>query len=114
MASYIYLFFMAIAVIGEIIIYEYIKKRSQQGNNLIKHFKNLVLCMIFWACILIVQLIFIKLFGESIALYVDYFTYIPVVLLPVILFYFVIHFTKFKFAESNNISCLGITLNVYP
>ena len=26
--------------------------------------------------------------------------------------YFVIHFTKFKFAGSNSISCLGITLNV--
>ena len=100
MASYIYLFFMAIAVIGEIIIYEYIKKRSQQGNNLIKHFKNLVLCMIFWACILIVQLIFIKLFGESIALYVDYFTYIPVVLLPVILFYFVNSFEKSTYKPS--------------
>ena len=100
MASYIYLFFMAIAVIGEIIIYEYIKKRSQQGNNLIKHFKNLVLCMIFWACILIVQLIFIKIFGESIALYVDYFTYIPVVLLPVILFYFVNSFEKSTYKPS--------------
>lgn len=97
MASYIYLFFMAIAVVAEIIIYEYIKKRSNAQNRLVASFKTLVLCIIFWCASLIAQLVCIKIFGESIAPYMDYITYIPICILPVLLNYFVKAFDNTSF-----------------
>ena len=56
----------------------------------------------------------VKHFLKAVQYLLASFIFIDLVFFVISNTYFVTHLTKFKFADSNSISCLGITLNVYP
>lgn len=89
-----YFLILLIIVIGELLIFRYIKKRSGKKNQLVTAFKCTMLCMILWCIGLMVQILIINFLFYDLAIYIDYFVYLPVVLLPVSLFFVAYIFLK--------------------
>ena len=89
-----YLIALGITVLAEIIIFHYIKKRSSKKNQLVTAFKLTMLCMMLWCIGLMVQILAINFISLRVAIYVDYFIYLPIVLTPVALFFIAYIFIK--------------------
>lgn len=91
-----YFIALLITVVLELVVFYYIKKRGNKHNQLVKAFEFTMLCMMFWCIGLIVQILIINFVSVDYAVYVDYFTYLPVVLTPVALFFVAYIFVKGK------------------
>ena len=89
-----YFIALLITIVLELVVFYYIKKRGSKHNQLIKAFEFTMLCMMLWCIGLIIQILIINLTSEDYAVYVDYFTYLPVVLTPVALFFVSYIFVK--------------------
>ena len=82
-----YFIALAITVVAELVIFYYIRKRVSKHNQLITAFKLTMLCMMLWCIGLMVQILAINFISLDVAIYIDYFIYLPVVLTPVALFF---------------------------
>ena len=91
-----YFIALLITVVLELVVFYYIKKRGNKHNQLVKAFEFTLLCMMFWCIGLILQILIINFVSVDYAVYVDYFTYLPVVLTPVALFFVAYIFVKGK------------------
>ena len=89
-----YFIALGITVLAEIIIFHYIKKRSSKKNQLVTAFKLTMTCMMLWCIGLMVQILAINFISIKVAIYIDYFIYLPVVLTPVALFFIAYIFIK--------------------
>lgn len=89
-----YFIALGITVFVELIIFYYIKKRSSKHNQLVTAFKATMYCMMFWCIGLMIQILVINFISPDLAVYVDYFIYLPVVLTPVSLFFIAYIFIK--------------------
>lgn len=97
-----YLIGLVITVIVEFIMIFFITKRSKRVTPVITSFKFTILCMTLWCIGLIVQ-IFVINYTTINPMYIDYFIYLPVVLIPVALFFVAITYAsydKFVFKKS--------------
>lgn len=83
----IYFFILAVTVLGEALILHYIEKRSGKKNQLVTAFKFTMICMMLWCIGLMIQILVINFISYDLAVYVDYFIYLPVVFTPVALFF---------------------------
>lgn len=93
-----YIIALSITVIFELIIFYFIRRRGGKHNQLVVAFKMTMTCMMLWCLGLIVQILVINFISPNLAVYVDYFIYLPVVLTPVALF-FVAYIFKNKSIE---------------
>ena len=91
-----YFIALLVTVFLEIVVFYYIKKRGNKRSQLVKSFEYTMLCMMLWCISLIVQILIINYASVDYAVYVDYFTYLPVVLTPVALFFVSYIFAKGK------------------
>lgn len=82
------LLFLVVTVILELIAFLYVAKRTKGNNRLVKTFIAVGACMTFWGIGLIVQIFALNLLSDKWAIYFDYMIYVPIVLLPVALYYF--------------------------
>ena len=89
-----YFIALGVTVLAEIIILHYIKKRSSKKNQLVTAFKLTMTCMMLWCIGLMVQILAINFISIKVAIYIDYFIYLPVVLTPVALFFIAYIFIK--------------------
>ena len=89
-----YFIALLITVILELVVLYYIRKRGNKHSQLVVAFEFTMLCMMLWCISLIVQILIINLVSADYAIYVDYFTYLPVVLTPVALFFVAYIFAK--------------------
>lgn len=89
-----YFIALAVTVVAELIIFYYIRKRGNKRNQLVTAFKLTMLCMMFWCIGLMVQILVINFISVDVAIYIDYFIYLPVVLTPVALFFIAYIFIK--------------------
>ena len=96
-----YFIALLITIVLELVVFYYIKKRGSKHNQLVKAFEFTMLCMMLWCIGLIIQILIINLTSEDYAVYVDYFTYLPVVLTPVALFFVSYIFVKGKIHYRN-------------
>lgn len=94
MQSFGYLIALLITVFAELMVLYFIKKRGNKKNQLVIAFELTMLCMMFWCIGLIVQILVINFISPDYAVYPDYFTYLPVVLTPVSLFFISYIFIK--------------------
>lgn len=88
------LFALILTVLVEIIVYRYIRKRSNGNNQLVTTFIAVGVCMTLWGVGLIIQIFAINFLSDNLAIYFDYAIYVPVVLLPVALYFFACVFDK--------------------
>ena len=89
-----YFIALLITIVLELVVFYYIKRRASKHNQLVKAFEFTMLCMMLWCIGLIVQILIINFVSVDYAVYVDYFTYLPVVLTPVALFFVSYIFVK--------------------
>ena len=89
-----YFIALGVTVIAEIVIFYYIRKRSSKQNQLVTAFKLTMTCMMLWCIGLMIQILVINFISPNVAIYVDYFIYLPVVLTPVALFFIAYIFIK--------------------
>ena len=82
-----YFIALGITVFAELIIFYYIRKRGSKRNPLVTAFELTMTCMMLWCIGLMIQILVINFISPSLAMYVDYFIYLPVVLTPVALFF---------------------------
>ena len=94
MQQLVYFNALGITVLAEIIIFHYINKRSSKKNQLVTAFKLTMLCMMLWCIGLMVQILAINFISLNVAIYVDYFIYLPLCLTPVALFFIAYIFIK--------------------
>ena len=88
------LYALLITIILELVVLYYIRKRGNKHSQLVIAFEFTMLCMMLWCISLIAQILIINLVSADYAIYVDYFTYLPVVLTPVALFFVSYIFAK--------------------
>lgn len=96
MQSFGYFIALIITVIAELAVLYFIRKRGNRKNQLVRSFELTMICMMLWCIGLIVQILVINFISPYFALYADYFTYLPVVLTPVALFFISYIFLKKK------------------
>ena len=96
MQAFGYLIALLITVIAESIVLFFIRKRGNRRNQLVIAFVLTMFCMMLWCIGLIIQILVINLISIDYAVYADYFTYLPVVLTPVGLFFISYIFIKKK------------------
>lgn len=96
-----YFIALLITIVLELVVFYYIKRRASKHNQLVKAFEFTMLCMMLWCIGLIVQILIINFVSVDYAVYVDYFTYLPVVLTPVALFFVSYIFVKGKIHYRN-------------
>lgn len=89
-----YFIALAITVIAELVIFYYIGKRGNKRSQLVTAFKLTMLCMMFWCIGLMVQILAINFISLDVAIYIDYFIYLPLALTPVALFFIAYIFIK--------------------
>ena len=89
-----YFIALLITIILELVVLYYIRKRGNKHSQLVIAFEFTMLCMMLWCISLIAQILIINLVSADYAIYVDYFTYLPVVLTPVALFFVSYIFAK--------------------
>ena len=89
-----YFIALIITVIAELAVLYFIRKRGNRKNQLVRSFELTMICMMLWCIGLIVQILVINFISPYFALYADYFTYLPVVLTPVALFFISYIFLK--------------------
>lgn len=89
-----YFIALGVTVIAELVIFYYIRKRSSKQNQLVTAFKLTMTCMMLWCIGLMIQILVINFISPNVAIYVDYFIYLPVVLTPVALFFIAYIFIK--------------------
>ena len=94
MQSFGYFIALIITVIAELAVLYFIRKRGNRKNQLVRSFELTMICMMLWCIGLIVQILVINFISPYFALYADYFTYLPVVLTPVALFFISYIFLK--------------------
>ena len=96
-----YFITLGITVLAELIIFYYIRKRGSKRNPLVTAFKLTMTCMMLWCIGLMVQILVINFISPNLAVYVDYFIYLPVVLTPVSLFFiaYIFRNKEFKFKK---------------
>ena len=82
------LLFLVVTVILELFSFLYVSSRTKGNNRLGKTFIAVGACMTFWGIGLIVQILALTLLSDKWAIYFDYMIYVPIVLLPVALYYF--------------------------
>ena len=86
---------LIITIVVELVVLFYVTKHSNKNHNqLVLSFISIVLCMVFWCLGLIVQIFAINLISDSLAIYIDYFVYIFIMFMPVLLFFFAYIFKK--------------------
>ena len=91
-----YFVILSITVLIELAIYYFIKKRTGKRNQLITAFSTTIFCLICWCIGLMIQILVINFVSPNLAVYVDYFIYMPVAFLPVTLFFVAYIFIKKK------------------
>lgn len=91
-----YFIALLITVLLEIVVLYYIRKRGNKHSQLVIAFEFTMLCMMLWCIGLMVQILLINFISPNIAVYVDYFIYILIVLTPVALFFVSYIFVKGK------------------
>lgn len=79
---------LVLTVLLELFAFLYISKRTRGNNKLVKTFIAVGACMTLWGVGLIVQIFALNLLSDDLAIYFDYMIYVPIVLLPVALYYF--------------------------
>ena len=84
---------LCIAALAQLLIYNYIQKRSSNNSQITTALKFVILCMVSWCLGLILQILFIN-YSDINPIYIDYFVYIPVVFLPVALFFMAIYYAS--------------------
>ena len=89
-----YFIALLITIILELVVLYYIRKRLYVYLLTCYSFEFTMLCMMLWCISLIAQILIINLVSADYAIYVDYFTYLPVVLTPVALFFVSYIFAK--------------------
>ena len=94
MQSFGYFIALIVTVIAELIVLYFIRKRGNKRNQLVIAFELTMLCMMLWCIGLIIQILVINSISPDYAVYPDYFTYLPVVLTPVALFFISYIFVK--------------------
>ena len=94
MQSFGYFIALIVTVIAELIVLYFIRKRGNKRNQLVIAFELTMLCMMLWCIGLIIQILVINSISPDYAVYPDYFTYLPVVLTPVALFFITYIFVK--------------------
>lgn len=94
MQSFGYFIALIVTVIAELIVLYFIRKRGNKRNQLVIAFELTMLCMMLWCIGLIIQILVINFISPDYAVYPDYFTYLPVVLTPVALFFISYIFVK--------------------
>ena len=94
MQSFGYFIALIITVIAELAVLYFIRKRGNRKNQLVRSFELTMICMMLWCIGLIVQILVINFISPYFAVYADYFTYLPVVLTPVALFFISYIFLK--------------------
>ena len=94
MQSFGYFIALVITVFAELIVLYFIRKRGNKRNQLVIAFELTMLCMMLWCIGLIIQILIINFISPAYAVYADYFTYLPVVLTPVALFFISYIFIK--------------------
>ena len=94
MQSFGYFIALVITVLAELIVLYFIRKRGNKRNQLVIAFELTMLCMMLWCIGLIIQILVINFISPAYAVYADYFTYLPVVLTPVALFFISYIFIK--------------------
>ena len=94
MQSFGYFIALIVTVITELIVLYFIRKRGNKRNQLVIAFELTMLCMMLWCIGLIIQILVINFISPDYAVYPDYFTYLPVVLTPVALFFISYIFVK--------------------
>ena len=87
MQSFGYFIALIITVIAELVVLYFIRKRGNKKSQLVIAFELTMICMMLWCIGLIVQILVINFISPAYAVYPDYFTYLPVVLTPVSLFF---------------------------
>ncbi|MBR3134719.1 MAG: PAS domain-containing protein [Clostridia bacterium] len=104
------LIFLVITVLLELFAFIYIRRRSKRNNKLISTFIAVGACMTSWGIGLIIQIFAINFLADNLAIYFDYLIYVPIVLLPIALYYFASVFEK----EKNTFSKKSLLLFVIP
>ena len=94
MQSFGYFIALIVTVITELIVLYFIRKRGNKRNQLVIAFELTMLCMMLWCIGLIIQILVINFISPDYSVYPDYFTYLPVVLTPVALFFISYIFVK--------------------
>lgn len=94
MQSFGYFIALIITILAELVVLYFIRKRGNRRNKLVIAFELTMLCMMLWCVGLIVQILVINFISPDYAVYPDYFTYLPVVLTPVALFFISYIFLK--------------------
>ena len=89
-----YFIALLITVVLELVVFYYIRKRGNKRSQLVRAFELTMVCMMLWCIGLMVQILVINYISPDLAVYVDYFIYIPIVLTPVALFFVSYVFTK--------------------
>lgn len=89
-----YFIALLITVVLELVVFYYIRKRGNKHNQLVIAFEFTMLCMMLWCLGLMIQILVINFISPDLAVYVDYFIYILIVLTPVALFFVAYIFTK--------------------
>ena len=89
-----YFIALLITVVLELVVFYYIRKRGNKRSQLVRAFELTMVCMMLWCIGLMVQILVINYIAPDLAVYVDYFIYIPIVLTPVALFFVSYVFTK--------------------
>ncbi len=89
-----YFIALLITVVLELVVFYYIRKRGNKRSQLVRTFELTMVCMMLWCVGLMVQILVINYISPDLAVYVDYFIYIPIVLTPVALFFVSYVFTK--------------------
>ena len=89
-----YFIALLVTVILELIVFYYIRKRGNKRSQLVLAFELTMTCMMLWCIGLMIQILVINYISPSLAVYVDYFIYILIVLTPVALFFVSYIFTK--------------------
>ena len=79
---------LAFATIIQLTIYFYVSRRGSRNSIVVKSFRLLILDMIIWNITLFVQIVVLARLSESIATYVVDLIYVPIVFLPVVIFFF--------------------------
>ena len=89
-----YFIVLIITVIAELTIFYFIRKRASKRNQLVRAFECTMLLMTLWCIGLIVQILIINYVSPDLAVYVDYFIYLPIAFTPVALFFVAYIFSK--------------------
>lgn len=89
-----YFIVLIITVISELTIFYFIRKRASKRNQLVRAFECTMLLMTLWCIGLIVQILIINYVSPDLAVYVDYFIYLPIAFTPVALFFVAYIFSK--------------------